>query len=86
MRLSDEPPGERLEMTTYKVNKLNTNTTRAQQSKLESKLKAMKGIQSVQLRPEKSEILISGANGKQPTHDAVRAAVEEAGFSLRAQI
>ena len=68
-------------MTKYRVANFNDHTPKTEQEKLRASLSALKGIDSVQLHPAKSEISLSFKN-KGPEKSVLADAVTKAGFSL----
>ncbi|MBK8011782.1 MAG: hypothetical protein IPK13_10560 [Deltaproteobacteria bacterium] len=72
-------------MTQYRVTNLSDKTPKMEQDKLRTELKAMKGVDKVEIFPVKSEISISFKD-KTPEKSVLAAAVTKAGFSLGAAV
>lgn len=66
----------------YKVSNLNAKTPTTEQSKLETSLRAMSGVESVTLHPEDGDFSIFFRREQEPQKGELEAAVSMAGFSL----
>lgn len=72
-------------MTRYKVTNFNDKTPRAEQTKLETQLKGIEGVEKVEMHPAKSEISLAFRSPQAPKKEVIEAAVSKAGFTLGAQ-
>jgi copper chaperone CopZ len=72
-------------MTNYKVTNLTDKTPKPQQEKLEAQLKAIKGVETVQVNALKSQVSMTFRPKQEPTQDIIASAVTNAGFSLGAR-
>ena len=69
-------------MTNYKVTNFNERTPGARQTKLESNLKEIDGVETVKLNPTKGQISLAFRSAKEPKKEVIQAAVSKAGFTL----
>ncbi|MEZ4273085.1 MAG: hypothetical protein R3C68_17130 [Myxococcota bacterium] len=72
-------------MSNYKVANFTSKTPESEQTKLKTSLKAMEGVQSVNLHPDKGEFSISCGTAQEPKQDVIKAAVQKAGFTMGAK-
>jgi cation transport ATPase len=72
-------------MTNYKIKNFTDKTPKAEQTKLETNLKGVSGVDTVALHPENSEVSLSFRAQQQPQRDAIEKAVTRSGFQLAAQ-
>jgi hypothetical protein len=67
-------------MEKYKVPTLTSSTPQAEQSKLLSALRGVKGVESAQLHPSTSEVAIGGKGQNSPKREEIATAASAAGF------
>ena len=69
-------------MENYKIKDFSVNTPKSEQKKLKKKLTSLKGVESVQLYPERQEISLNFTDKEGPAIEVLRSAVQRAGFTL----
>lgn len=67
-------------MKKYKIPTLTTNTPQADQTKLLSALKGVKGVESAQLHPNTSEVAVTPKAQNAPKREEIATAASRVGF------
>lgn len=73
-------------MKTYRVPNLTATTTEADQTKLVTALKAVKGVENAVLHPAQHEFEIRARDKEEPKRDEIAAAASKAGFALASKL
>lgn len=69
-------------MLSYHISNFNAKTPKDEQSKLESALRSVNGVEKVSLNPSKGDFSLSFTANKEPKLDMLTTAVKKAGFTL----